>query len=182
MTDLDALSTAISKSRIIISILGPSATIAPSSNQEYADYYRAIFPLMRQHKVRRILGMGTLSIYQPDDGFSVARILIRVLVRIFANSALQNIYAIQDLFEKDEEATRDIDWTIYRIGNIEGLSDPNAWASDREDGKAYAGPLGRKGWTYFQKRAALAHWLADVTANGASEWISQMPAVSKLVE
>jgi hypothetical protein len=136
---------------------------------------------MRQHGVRRIFAMGTISIYQPEDQFSLFRFLIvHLVVRIIAPAGYGNVISIQRLFEGDEEATRDIDWTVYRIGGIPGSSDAKSWGRDRNDGDAFVGPLGHTGWSTSQKRGALARWLVDAAESGATEWIRQMPAVSRL--
>lgn len=66
LTDTDALSTAVSKSRLIISLLGPQ--VMKSIPQTlFADFYRIPFPFMRQHRVRRIFAVSTVSIYRPED-------------------------------------------------------------------------------------------------------------------
>ena len=179
MSDLEPLSVAISKCRLIISLLGPNS-FKLASNSVYADYYRAIIPLMRKHGVRRLFAMGTISIYQPDDGFSLFRtLLVSLVMRTVVSSAYQNILSIQKLFE-DEQATRDIDWTVYRIARIPGESDAKSWAADRNDGEVYIGPIGHTGWTNVQKRGALARWLVGAAESGAPELVGQMPAVSRL--
>lgn len=182
MTDLEALSTAISKSRTIVSLLGPNS-FYPGGPTIYADFYRAAFPLMREHGVRRIFAMGTISIYQPEDPPSLLRSLAVLLIRLVANRVYRNVVNIGKLFEDgdgEEAVTRDIDWTVYRIAGIPGGSDAKSWARDREDGESYVGPVWGEGWSMFQKRSALARWLADAAESGASEWIGKMPAVSRL--
>ncbi|KAF9889467.1 hypothetical protein FE257_007370 [Aspergillus nanangensis] len=180
-SDINALSNAVSNCSTVISFLGPAASMKLASTTVYADYYRAMFPLMRQHGVRRIFAMGTISIHQDEDRWSFAQFSIEWMVRIIANGPYHNIISIQKLFE-EKEVTRDIDWTVFRIGNISGAGDDmEVWARDREDGDIYVGPLGAAGWSHSQKRARLARWLVDATEDGATEWIGQMPAVSKLV-
>ncbi|KAL6820143.1 hypothetical protein J3E69DRAFT_374199 [Trichoderma sp. SZMC 28015] len=177
MTDKTALSNAISKCHTIISFLGPVNIRQPAST-EYADYYRAIFPLMRQHGVRRIFAMATLSIYAPEDKGSVTRAIFVTMVRLLASGPYHNLLSIREPFE-DKKITQDIDWTLFRIGSITGGSDLGSWKQDREQTDVYAGPLGGAGWTSAQKRASLTRWLVDASETGASEWIGRMPAVSR---
>jgi hypothetical protein len=177
MTDLEALSVAISKSKTIISLLGPISLSQPV-NTEFADRYRAMFPLMRQHSVRRIFAMSTLSSYQPEDQTSFLRFLAVCIVRMLAAGAYANIIGIQNVFQ-EEEATRDIDWTLYRIAMIPGGSDEESWRADRLDGETYVGGVAGAGWSFSQKRAALTRWLVDVAQSGAPELIRKMPAVSR---
>jgi hypothetical protein len=162
---------------VIISLLGPNSARQPK-NTEYADYYRTIVSFMKEHNVRRIFAMGTISIYQPEDRGSLVRFLLTCLIRILAPGAYHNIIATQKLFE-DGQTTSDIEWTVYRLGNLAGSSDEKAWLANRGD-EAYAGPLGAAGWTSSMKRATLARWLVDAAESGAPEWIRRMPAVSQL--
>jgi len=178
MTQRGPLSTAISKCRIILSLLGPIGTHQPK-NTEYADYYRTIVELMKEHGVRRLFAMGTIAIYQPDDRFALTRFLMTWVVRIVAQGAYQNIMAIQNFFEQDQ-AARDIDWTVYRLGYLPGSSDAGAWLADREKGEAYVGPVGAPGWTATFNRSLLARWLVDAAESGAPDWIRRLPAVSQL--
>lgn len=181
MSDINALSNAVSNCNTIISFLGPAFHAKLARTTEYADYYRALFTLMREHGVRRIFAMGTISMHQDEDRSSFARFAIEWMVRIIANKPYHNVISIQRLFE-DKEATRDIDWTVFRICNISGAGeDKEVWARDGEDGDIYVGPVGAAGWSHSQKRVRLARWLVDAAEDGATEWIGRMPAVSKLV-
>jgi hypothetical protein len=83
-------------------------------NTEYADYYRTIVGLMKEHDVRRIYAMGTIYIYQAQDHSSFIRFLGTWIVRIIAPGAYQNIIAIQKFFE-NEQTANDIEWTVYRV-------------------------------------------------------------------
>ncbi|KAG8668267.1 hypothetical protein FPOAC2_07558 [Fusarium poae] len=176
MTQRDAISRAISKSRVIISLLGPSSA-KPLSDSEFADYYRLIVSLMKEHQVSRILALGTTAIYQPDDQTSITRGLMGTLIKVMANSAYHNILAIQEYFEKLNDTS--IDWTVFRLGWLGGTSDKSAWLTDREKGKAFAGPVATLGYTSGINRSILARWLADVATAEPAMWVRQMPAVSK---
>lgn len=133
---------------------------------------------MRQHGVRRIFAMGTVSIVRPEDKSSLLRWAMVRGLRLFASGAWSNIIAIQEAFE-DEEATKDIDWTVFRIAAIPGESDAESWKKDREDGTAYVGPLGGDGWSLSQKRSSLTRWITDAAESGAPDLIRQMPVVSR---
>ena len=178
--DEPALSRAISLCSVIISLLGPNVSdIKGLTPTFYADLYaQQIFPLMRQHSVRRIFVMNTVSVYQPDDSPSFIRWLCQFLVWIVAGVAQKNMYAIQALLE-DKERSKGIEWTAFRLGLIPGGCDEQSWRKDRE-GEMYAGPVGAKGHSIMQKRAQLAKWLVEAAVNGAQEWIHRMPAVSRL--
>ena len=122
--------------------------------------------------------MGTPSIYQDNDYTSFVRWGAIRALRLLDTRANKNIISIQVAFE-DENATKDIDWTEYRSGQLAGESDLESWKADREDGKTYVGPVAGRGWTFSQKRAALSRWLAGVAEMDAPELIGAMPAISR---
>ena len=98
-------------------------------------------------------------------------------MRVIANAAYNTIIGLGEVFEND---AKDLDWTIFRIGNIPGESDAANWAQDREDGPAFVGWVAEPGWTLSQRRGALARWLVDAVEGGLTDWVQKMPAVSKL--
>ncbi|TAQ84003.1 hypothetical protein B7494_g7671 [Chlorociboria aeruginascens] len=159
----------------MISLLGPT-TIRQPKNTEYADYYRTIVGLMKEHDVRRIYAMGTIYIYQAEDHGSFIRFLGAWITSIFAPGMYHNIIAIQKIFE-NEQTANDIEWAVHRVGNIPGSSD--AWSVDREqgEGEAYAGPIGAPGWSIFTNRSVLARWLVDAAESAVPHWNHQFPAV-----
>ncbi|KAL2832475.1 hypothetical protein BDW59DRAFT_139311 [Aspergillus cavernicola] len=177
MDDLDALSTAMANCSIVISLLGPNILDRKMSPTLFADMYKtSVFPLMRQHGIRRILAMGTISIVRPEDHWTLARSALVPLVRIFANSAYQNILNIKNVFD---HGANGLDWTVFRIAQIPGNPDEESWRRDREDGEAFVGWVGENGWTSSQRRGALARWLVDAAEGKAEDWVGKMPAVCK---
>jgi hypothetical protein len=176
MADVDAISNAVSRSSTVVSLLGPN-TLFGLDPKAFSDFYEQLFDLMRQHGVRRVFGMSTLSFPQPQDTFSIQRLLILILVLIVANKGYQTAVAIARAFEEHADG---LDWTVYRIAGIPGGSDEKSWKEDREDGEAFEGWIGHPGWTAGQKRGALARWLVDAVEDGKPQWIGKMPAVSRL--
>lgn len=173
--DADKLSLALSKCDIILSLLGPNKLFFPLPSP-YPGYYAALFQLMRQHSVRRIFAMGTLSIVDPGDTWSLLRFLMVLIVRILARGPYTTVLGIAQVFK---EQAQDLDWTVYRIGGIPGGCDEESWKKDREDGPIYAGYIGTPQWKIYSRRGALARWLVDCVESGAEQWIGKMPAVSK---
>jgi hypothetical protein len=178
MSDVDALSSAVAKCSVILSLLGPNITGRMHSQSLFADIYKDnVFPLMRRHGVRRILAMGTLSIQRPEDSWTFFQPVVVFLVRMLANGAYRNIVNLAHTFERE---TADLDWTVFRIAAIPGKSDEMSWRQDREDGgEPFVGWIGEKGWTSSIKRAALARWLVDAAEGKADGWIGKMPAISR---
>ncbi|KAH7261628.1 hypothetical protein BKA59DRAFT_550099 [Fusarium tricinctum] len=177
LNDTKALSKAVAKSDAIVSLLGPQLSESMAPNV-IPDFYRnSVFPAMRQHGVKRIFAMGTISIVESEDSWSLMRPAMVFLVRTLAGKAYHTIINVGETFEND---AKDLDWTIYRIAGIPGQSDNESWARDREDGKVFVGWIGETGHTYSQKRGALARWLVDAVEGGLPDWLRKMPVVSKL--
>ncbi|KAJ4256139.1 hypothetical protein NW762_009215 [Fusarium torreyae] len=176
--DTQALATAVAKCNVVVSLLGPQLSDRSMDPSLLPNFYKSsLFPAMRQHGVKRVFAMGTLSIVRPEDSWSILRPTMVMLVRLIANGAYRTIISIGETFENE---AKDLDWTIFRIAGIPGESDNESWARDREDGKTFVGWIGGKGHTYSQKRSALARWLVDAVEGGLQDWVRKMPAVSKL--
>ncbi|KAL4902758.1 hypothetical protein BDW74DRAFT_180457 [Aspergillus multicolor] len=177
MDDVEALSKAMANTQVVISLLGPSLTTRLSNHALFADIYRtSVFPLMREHGVRRIFAMGTPSISRPEDHWTLITSITIPALRLFTNYAYENIRNIGDAFEHHAEG---LNWTVFRIMMIPGGQDEESWRRDREDGKVFVGWVGEPNWTKSQTRGSLARWLVDAAEDGAEEWVGKMPAVSK---
>ncbi|KAF4458528.1 hypothetical protein FALBO_14732 [Fusarium albosuccineum] len=178
LSDTQALSTAVSKCYVVVSLLGPQLSDKSMNPNTLPDFYKnSLFPAMRQRGVKRVYAMGTLSIVRPQDSSSLLRWFAVFMVRTLAGSAYKTIIGISEVFENDAQG---LDWTIFRIAGIPGGSDKESWEKDREDGKAFVGWLGEKGWSFSQKRGALARWLVDSVESGLPDWVGKMPFVSRL--
>ncbi|OJJ05552.1 hypothetical protein ASPVEDRAFT_137884, partial [Aspergillus versicolor CBS 583.65] len=124
------------------------------------------FPLMKRWGVKRILSMGTPSIPDEQDGFSIIAFLGVTLIRIIANSAYKDIVSVGKLFET--EATNDgLEWTIFRLGFL-GNGAPQS---------SKVGYVGKNGWVMKNQRADIATWLVDEVENDNSEWIRKKPSI-----
>lgn len=132
---------------------------------------------MRRRGVKRIFAMGTLTITQKQDSWTVLQPTVNLMVRTFFSNAYLAITTIGKTFEID---AKDLDWTIFRISSIPGGSGRESWAKDRQDGKSFVGYVGQKGYTYSFPRGALARWLVDAAESGLQDWVRKAPAVSKL--
>ncbi|RYP48451.1 hypothetical protein DL768_005653 [Monosporascus sp. mg162] len=179
--DVEALSLAVAKSSMILSLLGPSSsslTALPDSSI-YPDFYTRLFPLMRQHGVKRIMAMSTPSASQPEDRFHFLMALMVLLVRFIAPKAYRAMRGIANVFK---EQAQGLDWIVYRITRIPGASDEESWKKGRESGGVHAGYVGDGTWGLTTNRSALARWLVDAVEDeeGMKNWIGKLPAVSGL--
>lgn len=178
MDNRNALSSAMARASAVISLLGPNVYDRHMNHSLFADIYiSSVFPLMREHGVRRILAMGTLSIKLPDDKFNIMQCILPYLMPLLANFAYQNVLNIRRAFESHGDG---LDWTVFRIAHIPGGSDEASWRKDRLDGELFTGWIGENGWTMSLKRGALARWLVNAVEGDADNWIGKMPGISKL--
>jgi hypothetical protein len=175
MDDTAALSSVIAKSFMILSFLGPNSIRAPAPFP-YPGYYSTIFPIMRQHGLKRIMAMSTVSVAEPGDGFSLLRYLLVLLVRLVVPAAYRAMLDIAKVFQ---EEANDLDWTLFRVAMIPGGHDEESWMKSRED-ITYAGYVGDKTWKYWVRRGALARWLVECAEGGQEQWVHKLPAVSNL--
>ncbi|ETS80731.1 hypothetical protein PFICI_08260 [Pestalotiopsis fici W106-1] len=177
MSDRETLSAAMSRSSTVLSLLGPQISDRKIDPSLYADMYKNyIFPLMRQHGVRRIVAMGTVSIQRTEDHWTAFQFMVVCFMRLFSGTLYRNMLNLADAFDRDAAG---LDWTVFRIAQIPGEPDEESWRKDRDDGEVSVGWIGEKGWSSSIKRALLARWLVDAAEGKADEWIGKMPAISR---
>lgn len=149
---------------VIVSLLGP--IVGSSTGTPVTDAYRSIFPAMKKSGVKRIIAMGTASIVDPEDKFSIWAWLAVSAISLFANAAYKEILSIGKVFET-EATEHGLDWTIFRLG-ILGNGAPKG---------AKAGYVGKGGWTIWNQRADIADWLVEEAEKDDSKWIGKTPAI-----
>ena len=87
---------------------------------------------MLEHNVRRILAMGTISIYDEKDSSSFWRAAMYWLVFLLARKAQKEILSVEKVFR---EEGRDLDWMLYRVGALGNSTEDRGvaeagWACD----------------------------------------------------
>ncbi|KAF1815602.1 NAD(P)-binding protein [Eremomyces bilateralis CBS 781.70] len=172
MEDTASLSAVIATAYIIVSFLGPNDMRSP---MPYPGYYSLMFPLMREHGVKRILAMCTPSVAESNDNFNLlVNIFIRRIFKLLAPGAYQCMQNVARVFRDEAQG---LDWTLFRITAIPGESDADSWKRDREH-STYVGYVGDKDWKYWTNRSGLARWLVDTVEQGQGKWVGKLPAVS----
>jgi putative NADH-flavin reductase len=164
--DETLLTSTIKGQEVIISALGPvlslsSWTVPPGT---LTNAYRLIFAGMRQYNVNRIFLMGTPTIVDPQDKGTFISSAAVFALRVMANSAYSEIVSLGKLL--DEEAG-DLDWTMYRVGN---LSNAN--------GNVMASFVGDEGWSLTCFRQDVAGWILGQVGKEVSEFVRARPALS----
>jgi putative NADH-flavin reductase len=161
LTDLDALSTAVQGVNVVLSALGPLASHPPGNI--IATFYGHLIDLMIKHNIKRIILLGTASISDPKDKFSLIFKLIIAGVRLAAYNAYLDVVAIGEVIRTKGDA---LDWTIVRV--------PVLTNNDSEE--VVAGHVGDGTTGYSLSRKAYAAFTVHEVEN--MEWIKEAPLIS----
>ena len=162
LTDLEALSTAIQGVKVVLSALGPSTASHPPGNI-IATFYGHLIDLMIQHDIKRIILLGTASISDPNDKFSLIFKLIIAGVRFTAYNAYMDFVAIGEVIRSKGDA---LDWTIVRVPVL----------TNNESEEVVAGHVGDGITGYSLSRKAYAAFTVHEVEN--MEWIKEAPLIS----
>jgi hypothetical protein len=162
----DLLSSTVEGQDVIISALGPvlslsSWTVPPGT---LTNAYRIVFKAMRKQGVKRIFLMGTPTIHDPKDKGTFTATAAVFALRVMANSAYSEIIALGKLL--DEEAG-DLDWTMYRVGNLSNA-----------EGVVTASFVGDEGWSLTCFRQDVAGWIVEQLEKEVPEYVRARPALS----
>ena len=161
LTDLDALSTAVQGVNVVLSALGPLASHPPGNI--IATFYGHLIDLMVKHSIKRIILLGTASISDPKDKFSLVFKLLIAGVRLSAYNAYADIVAIGEVIRTKGDA---LDWTIVRIPILTNNDSEEVVAGHVGDGKTGI-TLSRKAYAAFT-----VHEVENM------EWIKEAPLIS----
>ncbi|KAG1874218.1 NAD-P-binding protein [Suillus tomentosus] len=134
LDDREALSSAIMGVDAVLSALGPSVSRGPMhpKGTPLARAYSLIIELMIGHRVRRLLALGTPSITDPSDKFSLRMSIIVNGVATLARTAYEDVVAIGETIRTQGN---DLDWTIVRVPLLSGADDKNLVVGYVGDGK-----------------------------------------------
>ncbi|KAF9229706.1 NAD-P-binding protein [Gyrodon lividus] len=160
-----ALSAAMEHVDAILSALGPSVSRGPlhPSGEPLAHAYSLVIKLMKTHGVKRLLALGTPSITDSHDKFSLKMSVIVAGVRTLAHTAWKDVVAIGETIRKEGDT---LDWTIVRVPLLSN-------SGDKEFVVGYVGD-GKTG--YWLTRAGFAAFtLQELTKN---EWVKAAPLVT----
>ncbi|KAK7064551.1 hypothetical protein R3P38DRAFT_2825200 [Favolaschia claudopus] len=110
LDDKEALSKAMEGVDIVLSALGPAQFTHPSGTP-LAHSYANIIKVMKSHNVNRLLALGTASIEDPSDKFSILYYSMIKTVSISMRNAYKDIIAIGQVIRSSNLEH----WTIIRV-------------------------------------------------------------------
>ncbi|KAF9243755.1 NAD-P-binding protein [Melanogaster broomeanus] len=160
-----ALSAAMENVDAILSALGPSVSRGPlhPSGEPLAHAYSLILKLMKTRGVKRLLALGTPSITDPHDKFSLQMSIIVAGVRTLAHTAWKDVVAIGETIRREGDT---LDWTIVRVPLLSNSGDPEFVVGYVGDGKTGKW-LTRAGFAAFT--------LQELVRN---EWVKAAPLIT----
>lgn len=121
--------------------------------------------------------MGTQSIVDPADGFSLFTRVHILIIKNLMRSVRKEIIGIGKVFEEELERSKTqaesekLDWTVYRLNLLKDYGLP------KEGGRA--GYVGTEEWQATIDRAQIAGWLIGEAAKDPIQrrWVRKMPAL-----
>ncbi|KAF8922236.1 hypothetical protein CPB85DRAFT_1380874 [Mucidula mucida] len=162
----DALSKALEGVDVVLSVLGPVVSLKDGpfhpSDTPLARAYERILDLMRTHHVKRLIALGTASIADPEDTFSLKYSTMVAGVAAVAYNSYKDVVAIGKTIRSSEG----IDWTIVRV--------PILTNSDKKD--VIAGYIGDGKLGTTLGRAAFAAFMMNQI--DSQEWVNKAPMIT----
>ncbi|KAG2109635.1 NAD-P-binding protein [Suillus discolor] len=165
LDDREALSSAIMSVDAVLSALGPSVSRGPMhpKGTPLARAYSLIIELMIGHHVHRLLALGTPSITDPNDKFSLRMSIIVNGVATLARTAYEDVVAIGETIRTQGN---DLDWTIVRVPLLSGANDKNVVVGYVGDGKT----------GIWVTRAGFASFVVQELEK--NEWVKKAPLIT----
>jgi putative NADH-flavin reductase len=143
LTDREALAQALEGVDAVLSALGPGTFHPPGT--PLAKAYEDIVDLLKEGNVKRIVLLGTASIKDPKDKFSLTYASLIKGVATLAPRAYADIVAIGEVFRNKGE---ELDWTIVRVPILTNGDNTEVVAGYTGDGRIGT-TLARKGFAAF---------------------------------
>ena len=165
LSDAEKLSAALEGVHAVLSALGPAVKSGPfhPGNTPLANAYALLLDLMRQRDVKRLIALGTASMTDEHDKFSLEFAVLVTGVAVFAHNAYKDVVAIG---KNIRAADRDVMWTIARVPLL----------TEKEDTAVLAGYIGDgKTRTRLSRAAFAAFVLQELEEN---KWCRQAPLIS----
>ncbi|TFK34827.1 NAD-binding protein [Crucibulum laeve] len=161
LDDADSLAKALEGVDIVVSALGPG--VGHPANTPLAKGYTLLIDLMHKQGVKRLIALGTASIKDPHDKFSLAYQTLIAGVATLARTAYKDIVAVGKVI-RNEGA--DLEWTIVRVPILTNKD-------TREVVSGYVGD-GKMG-TILARKAYAAFSIGEIEKK---EWVKKAPLIS----
>lgn len=154
----------------VLSALGPTTDVKKApfypSNTPLASAYTHVIRIMHEMGVKRLIALGTASIKDPNDKFSLPFWVLVNGVKTVAYNSYKDVVAIGETIRSTSGNGEELVWTIARV--------PLLTSSDSKD--SIAGYVGDGKITTSLSRAAFAAFM--VTELEKNQWARKAPLIS----
>ncbi|KAF9817471.1 hypothetical protein IEO21_03428 [Rhodonia placenta] len=161
LTDVENVIRALEGVDAILSALGPGAS--HPGNTPLAHAYELLIAAMKQHGVKRLIALGTASIKDGSDKFSLAYTAMITGVSLFAHSAYKDIVAIGETIRGQG---KELDWTIARVPIL----------TNNDTREVVAGYVGDGVTKTTLSRAGFAAFMVEELEK--NEWVKKAPLIT----
>lgn len=167
LTDVELVDRTVAGIDAVLSALGPPVTVVSGitypSSKPLAHAYTVVIDAMKKHGVKRLILLGTASMKDELDRFSVVFATLVTGVNVFAHQAYKDVVAIGELVRSQGDS---LDWTIVRVPVLTNDSNEAFVAGYVGDG-------------HVQPKLSRAAFAAFVFKElEAGEWLCKAPLVS----
>lgn len=167
LTDIELIDNTIQGVDAVISALGPPATVTSGitypSDKPLAHAYSLVVEAMKKHGVRRLILLGTASMKDNHDKFSVVFATLVTGVAVFAHNAYRDVVAIGEIVREQGDT---LDWTIARVPVLN---------NDR-DKEIVVGYIGDGHVKPKLSRSGFASFVLEELERG--DWVHKAPMIS----
>ncbi|RPD81604.1 NAD-P-binding protein [Lentinus tigrinus ALCF2SS1-7] len=166
LMDEEKLSAAMEGVHAVLSALGPAVKNGPfhPSTTPLAHAYALLISIMKARNVKRLIALGTASMKDEHDKFSLEFSVLVGGVAIFAHNAYKDVVAIGETIRT--APPEELVWTIARVPLLTEKPDKEVIAGYVGDGKTK---------TKLSRAAFAAFVLKELEAN---EWCGKAPLIS----
>ncbi|KAI1797512.1 NAD(P)-binding protein [Ganoderma leucocontextum] len=166
LTNAEKLTSAMQGVHAVLSALGPAVKNGPfhPSNTPLAHAYALIIEAMKGQSVKRLIALGTPSMKDEHDKFSLIISGLVTSVATFAHNAYKDVVAIGETIRAADP--HELVWTIARVPILNGYEDRSVIAGYAGDGKV---------GTRLARPAFAAFVLGELEQN---EWCHKAPLIS----
>ncbi|KAL3424408.1 NmrA family protein [Phlyctema vagabunda] len=166
LTSTDILFPLLPEFDTIISLLGPINI--RHKQGPLAEFWRTLLTQLKTlPEPPHVLAMGTISLKDPSDKFSLKRLALVGVVSVVARGAYKEIQATAAAFREEGNGVPWTNWRVAMLSDGKGATQP------------VAGSVGKDGWKLSTSKENLATWLVEEAEKGSkdSEWIGKFPAL-----
>ena len=134
LDDAQALSDAMQDVDAVLSALGPAVSRGPlhPKGEPLAHGYSLVIRVMKERGVTRLIALGTPSIKDPKDKFSLKMATVITGVATLARTAYKDVVAIGETIRTEGDT---LEWTIARVPILNSCSDKHFVAGYVGDGQ-----------------------------------------------